>query len=69
MIAPETARSACEAVWLAMVELAETANHEVVSEQRSAHATATTNIAAVASDLAALAVAAAVLARHLDHAS
>lgn len=69
MIAPETARSACEALWLAMVELAETANQEVVSEQRSAHAMEAANIAAMASDLAALAAAAGVLARHLDHAS
>ena len=69
MISPDTARNACDAVWLAMVELAETANDEVVAEQQSAHAAAATNIAAVAGDLAALAAAASVLARHLDHAS
>lgn len=69
MIAPETARSACEALWLAMVELAERANDKVVAKQRNADVTTANSIAAVASDLAALAAAAGVLARHLEHAS
>jgi hypothetical protein len=46
-----------------MVELAETANDEVVAQQRNADAAAVDNIAVAARDLATLANAASVLAR------
>lgn len=69
MIAPATAQSASEALWLAIVELAETANDQVIRQQRDGAAAAARNIAAGASDLAALAAAAAVLGKYVDHAS
>jgi hypothetical protein len=64
VIAPDVARHAAEALWLGMIELAETANDLVVSQQPKAHAQDAQRIAACASDLAVLANAASVLARH-----
>jgi hypothetical protein len=63
VIAADTAQAASEALWCAMVELAETANDEVVAQQRNADAAAVDNIAVAARDLATLANAASVLAR------
>lgn len=64
MIASEVARRACEALWLAMIDLAETANDEVITQQRSASAAAADGIATAALHLATLANAASVLARY-----
>lgn len=63
-MAPDVARDAAEALWLGMVELAETTNDLVVSQQPNAHAADAQRIATCASDLAVLATAASVLARH-----
>lgn len=63
-MAPLVARSAAEALWLGMVELAETANDMVVAQQLKASAADAERIAACARDLATLAEAASVLARY-----
>jgi hypothetical protein len=68
MITPDTARSACEAVWLAMIELAETVNDGVVARQRDMNATASDTISGLTGDLATLANAASVLARYMSRA-
>lgn len=61
-------RPVLEAIWQVMVELAEAGNDEVVSTQVVASKYAATNIAGIASDLAVLAQAAAVLARRIGSA-
>jgi hypothetical protein len=61
---PLVARSAAEALWLGMVELAETANDLVVAQQVTARAGDAERITSCASDLATLAKAASVLARY-----
>jgi len=66
MITPDTARCACEAVWLAMIELAETVNDGVVAQQRDMDATLSDTISGLAGDLATLANSASVLARYMS---
>lgn len=68
MITPDTARSACEAAWLAMIELAETVNDGVVAQQRDMDATLSDTISGLAGDLATLANTASVLARYMSSA-
>ncbi len=64
MMAPETARNAAEALWLGMVELAETVNDLVVAQQVNGGAADAQRIGACANDLATLANAASVLTRY-----
>lgn len=68
MIARKTARRALGAVWEAMVDLAEGGNDQIVNTQRNAAMRDAEAIAERASALAALAQAAAFLARTLQEA-
>lgn len=68
MIARATARQALDALWQVMVELAEAANDHVVETQASANASAAKKIAALTGDLADIAKAASVIARHVRRA-
>lgn len=63
---PDLARAASEALWLAMIDLAEEAHGIVVLRQASAGVIDAKRIGVCASDLAALADAARVLARHAE---
>jgi hypothetical protein len=63
-MAPDTARAGVQSLWAAMVELAEAGNDIVVQTQRGAQAEQAQIIASIAADLAALAMAAATMARH-----
>ena len=63
MISTKTARAALDPLWQAMVELAEGANESVIGAQRKAPSKVARTIGDSAADLAALAHAAAVLAR------
>ncbi|GAM96854.1 hypothetical protein U91I_00475 [alpha proteobacterium U9-1i] len=66
MIAPKTARRALSAIWETMVDLAEAGHDHVVGTHRDALAEEAATIASRASDLSALAIAAAVLAKSLQ---
>lgn len=68
MIARKTARRALGALWEAMVDLAEAGHDQVVDKQRDALAEDAAAIASRASDLAHLAMAAAVLVRSFQEA-
>lgn len=63
-MAPETASAGVEAVWAALVELAETGNDLGVNAQAKPTEHRAKRLGQIAADLAALAQAAAVLARH-----
>jgi hypothetical protein len=63
-MAPATAQAALEALWLAMVELAEISNDRVVASHQRPSLKHARELVRACDDLAALAHAAAVLARH-----
>jgi hypothetical protein len=64
MMARETAQAATEALWAAMVELAEAGNDRTVAAQAGASSAEARRIAALATDLAAIARAAEVIASY-----